>query len=233
MISPRFHKHGYIRHSSFHSMRLVAFIAKTLARLDAPAIAPDPALPPVVLVHGIFSSGDDMERIARHLRSLGREVFVPTLTPNGGHAPIEDLAVQLAKFIASKIPDRRFDLIGFSMGGLITRHYLQRLGGIGKIGRFVTMAAPHHGTHMARLAGLPGWLQMRPGSEFLRDLAHDAEMLREVPFTSFYTPLDTIIVPSRSSEMPQARNVRMWATIHPSFILESRCIRAVAAALRD
>jgi triacylglycerol lipase len=74
---------------------------------------------------------------------------------------------------------------------------------------------------------------MRPGSEFLRDLAHDAEMLRVVPFTSFYTPLDTIIVPSRSSEMPQARNVRMWATIHPSFILERRCIRAVAAALRD
>ena len=212
-------------------MRLVAFLAKTLARLDPPAVAPDPALPPVVLVHGIFSSGNDMERLARHLRSLGREVLHPTLTPNGGHAPIEDLAAQLAKFIAEKVPDRRFDLIGFSMGGLITRHYLQRLGGLGKIRRFVTMAAPHHGTHMARLAKLPGWVQMRPGSEFLRDLAHDAEMLREVPFTSFYTPLDTIIVPSRSSEMPQARNVRMWAAIHPSFILERRCIRAVAAAL--
>jgi triacylglycerol lipase len=93
------------------------------------------------------------------------------------------------------------------------------------------MATPHHGTHMARLANLPGWVQMRPGSGFLRDLASDAEMLRAVPFTSFYTPLDTIIVPARSSEMPQARNVRMWATIHPSFILERRCIRAVAAAM--
>lgn len=212
-------------------MRLVAFLAKTLARLDPPAIMPDPALPPVVLVHGIFSSGDDMERLARHLRACGREVLHPTLTPNGGHAPIEDLAAQLAKFIAEKIPDRRFDLIGFSMGGLITRHYLQRLGGIGKIGCFVTMAAPHHGTHMARLATLPGWLQMRPGSAFLRDLASDAEMLRAVPFTSLYTPLDTIIVPSRSSEMPQARNVRIWAPMHASFILARRCIRATAAAL--
>ncbi len=213
-------------------MRLVAFIARMLARLDPPAVAPDPSLPPVVLVHGIFSSGHDMERLARHLRSLGREVFAPTLTPNGGHAPLEDLAGQLAKFITENIPGRRFDLLGFSMGGLIARHYLQRLGGIGKIGRFVTMATPHHGTHLARLAGLPGWVQMRPGSGFLRGLASDAEVLREVPFTSFYTPLDTIIVPSRSSEMPQARNVRMWAAIHPSFILERRCIRAVAAALR-
>jgi len=228
---PRF----VIRHPSFviSHMRLVALIAKTLARLDPPAVAPDPALPPVVLVHGIFSSGDDMERLARHLRSQAREVLHPTLTPNGGHAPIEDLARQLADFIARRIGDRRFDLIGFSMGGLISRHYLQRLGGIGKIARFITMATPHHGTHTARLGNLPGWVQMRPGSKFLRDLASDAEVLRRVPFTSFYTPLDTVIVPARSSEMPQARNVRVWATIHPSFILERRCIRAVAAALRD
>src|SRR6185436_5431091 len=99
---------------------------------------------------------------------------------------------------------RRFDLIGFSMGGLIARYYLQRLGGIEKVGRFVSIAAPHQGTHMARLGGLPGWVQMRPGSEFLRDLASDADVLRRVNFTSFYTPLDAVIVPARSSEMPQA-----------------------------
>lgn len=206
-------------------------MAKTLARLDPPPIAPDPALPPVVLVHGIFSSGDDMERLARHLRAQGREVFQPSLTPNGGHAPIEDLAQQLADFAGQKIAGRRFDLIGFSMGGLISRYYLQRLGGMGKIGRFITMATPHHGTHMARFGGLPGWVQMRPGSAFLTDLTRDADVLRGVPFTSFYTPLDTIIVPARSSEMPQARNVRMWAAMHPSFILERRWIRAVVSAL--
>ena len=213
-------------------MRLVAFLAKTLARLDAPAVAPDPALPPVVLVHGIFSSGDDMERLTRHLRAQGREVFQPTLTPNGGHAPIEELARQLAEFAAQKIA-QRFDLIGFSMGGLIARHYLQRLGGIARVGRVITMATPHHGTLMARFRNLPGWVQMRRGSEFLRDLARDADVLRAIPFTSFRTPLDAVIVPARSSVIPQARNVRMWAAMHPSFILEMRCIRAVAAALRE
>jgi triacylglycerol lipase len=213
-------------------MRLVSFLAKMLSRLDPPAIAPDPALPPVVLLHGIFSSGNDMERLARHLRSQGREVFQPTLTPNGGHARLEDLAGQFAEFVTGKIGGRRFDLIGFSMGGLVTRYYLQRLGGIEKIGHFITMATPHHGTHTARLGGLPGWVQMRPGSEFLRDLARDADVLRNVPFTSFYTPLDTVIVPARSSEMPQARNVRLWAAMHPSFILERRCIRAISAAMQ-
>jgi len=214
-------------------MHLVALLARMLARFDPPAVAPDPVLPPVVLVHGIFSTGGDMDRLARHLRSHAREVFQPTLTPNSGRAPLEDLAGQFARYVDLELPGRRFDIIGFSMGGLIARYYLQRLGGIEKVGRFVTMAAPHHGTHAARLGNLPGWVQMRPGSEFLRDLASDADVLRRVPFTSFHTPLDAIIVPARSSEMPQARNVRMWAATHPSFILERRCIRAVVAALHD
>ena len=51
-------------------------------------------------------------------------------------------------------------------------------------------------------------------------------------FTTFHTPLDLVVVPPRSAEMPQARNVRVWASLHPSLILEKRCIRAVAAALR-
>ncbi|MEQ1852122.1 MAG: alpha/beta fold hydrolase [Chthoniobacteraceae bacterium] len=213
-------------------MVLVALIAGTLARFDAAPIAPDPARPPVLLVHGIFSTARDMERLARHLRSRGHEVHVPTLTPNGGQAPLEDLARQLAQYAEREFRGRRFDLVGFSMGGLVSRYYLQRLGGGDRVNRFVTLAAPHHGTRMARLGKLPGWVQMRPGSEFLDDLARDADSLRGIPFTSFYTPLDTIIVPARSSEMPQARNVRIWAVMHPSLILEMRCIRAVAHALR-
>ena len=46
-------------------------------------------------------------------------------------------------------------------------------------------------------------------------------------------PLDLIILPARSSAMPQARNVRMWAALHPSLILEKRVLRAVAATLRQ
>jgi len=86
---------------------------------------------------------------------------------------------------------------------------------------------------VSELVSGPGGRQMRPGSDFLRELERDVDQLESVKFTSFYTPLDLVIVPARSSEMPQARNVRMWAAMHPSFILERRCIRAVAAALCD
>jgi triacylglycerol lipase len=86
---------------------------------------------------------------------------------------------------------------------------------------------------MAGVSSRPGVRQMRPGSDFLQDLERDVDCLKCVKFTSFYTPLDLIIVPARSSEMAQARNVRVWAGVHPSLILERRCLQAVAAALAE
>ena len=133
---------------------------------------------------------------------------------------------------AAHVPrGRKFDLVGFSMGGLVSRYYVQRLGGAAHVAHLVTIAAPHHGTILARLSRGAGAVEMRRDSAFLRELAKDDATLSRVKFTAFYTPLDLVVMPASSAEMPQARNVRVWASLHPSLILEKRCIRAVAAAI--
>jgi triacylglycerol lipase len=212
-------------------MQLVAWIAGTLSVFDAGPIAPDPQLRPVILVHGIHSDANCMRRMEKYLRARGRAVYAPTLSPCTGCLPIEDLAEQLAAYVDTQLPGRKFDLVGFSMGGLVSRYYVQRLGGAKRVEHFVTMATPHHGTRLAWLHPGVGVRQMRPGSAFLRDLQSDADVLSKIKFTSFYTPLDTVVVPAKSSAMPQARNVAMWATIHPSFLLERRCLKAVENVL--
>jgi triacylglycerol lipase len=214
-------------------MQLVAWLAAALSTFDARPLPPDPTLRPVILVHGIHSDGGCMRRLEKHLRSQGRIVFSPSLRPCTGRAPIEELAAQLASFADRNLPRRKFDLVGFSMGGLVSRYYVQRLGGLERVEHFVTMATPHQGTKMAWLhpGRAPGVVQMRPRSQFLLDLDRDADVLRQIKFTSFYTPLDTIVVPARSSAMPQARNISMLASIHPSFLLEKRCLRAIGRAL--
>ena len=219
--------------ASFRAMQLVALLTSALAFFDAPPAAkPNPEFNPVILVHGIHSNSRDMTRMARHFRAGGREVFTPDLTPNGGQATIEELGRQLADYAAKHVPrGRKFDLVGFSMGGLVSRYYVQRLGGAAHVAHLVTIAAPHHGTVLARLNSRPGAVEMRRDSAFLRDLAKDNATLSRVKFTAFYTPLDLVVMPASSAEMPQARNVRVWASLHPSFILEKRCIRAVAAAI--
>jgi triacylglycerol lipase len=217
-------------------MQLVAWLSSMLAALDGAGAPVAPAVSeraPVVLVHGIHASSRDMRRMACYFRAQGREVFTPDLSPAGGQVRLDLLAQQLAAFTELHLHGRKFDLVGFSMGGLVSRYYVQRLGGLQRVEHFVTIAAPHQGTALANLHFGDGGRQMRPRSDFLRELARDSDRLRDVKFTSFYTPLDLVIVPARNSEMPQANNVRLWAAMHPSLILERRCIRAVAKALKS
>jgi triacylglycerol lipase len=105
------------------------------------------------------------------------------------------------------------------------------------VDHFVTLSAPHHGTTLANLSGIlvfnRGCREMRPGSPFLRDLAGDADRLKSVKFTSLYTPFDLVILPPQSSEMPQARNIRIPVVMHPLMVLDRRCLRAVDEALRS
>ncbi|WP_409013479.1 esterase/lipase family protein [Dyadobacter sp. CY351] len=81
----------------------------------------------------------------------------------------------------------RIDLIAFSMGGLISRYYLQRLGGLAKTDRFITIATPHHGTLAAYFLPFPGIKQMRPNSLFLIDLNGNLEQMQELVFVSYYS----------------------------------------------
>lgn len=140
---------------------------------------------PVVLIHGIF----DTERVFRRMRSAlhgqGFAVHPVNLTPNNGKAGLDRLAEQLAASVEAKFGLRQpIDIVGFSMGGLVARDFLQRLGGNKRVERLITIATPHNGTWTAFLLGNAGARQMRPGSPFLKDLNCDVEMLKRVRVTA-------------------------------------------------
>ncbi len=218
-------------------MKLVALLSAALASLDDASSAARPvpraSAPPVVLVHGIYSSSADMTRLARHLQREGREVFALDFQPANGRAGFDELAGQLDAFVAEKVPTGKFDLVGFSMGGLVSRYYLQRLGGLERVEHFVSLAAPQQGTVMAGFARRKGICQMQRQSEFLRDLESDQDRLRAVKFTTFHTPLDLVIIPATSATLPQARNRRLWSPWHPGLILEKRALVAISSALAE
>ncbi len=189
---------------------------------------------PVLLIHGIKDTASKMEPMARYLRRQGWQVSTMTLRPSWGQLGLEVLGQQIASHAdATFAPGQKFDLVGFSMGGLAARYYLQRLGGLERVDRFITLSTPHHGTWMAYALGNPGCRQMRPRSPFLLDLASDADRLSTIRFTSFWTPFDLIVLPARSSEVPAARNVKTWIALHPLMVWQPGSLRAVAAALRE
>ncbi len=186
----------------------------------------------VVLIHGIGDDSSKMERLRRHLVSTGREVHALALRANWGQSGIDSQAEEVRQYVDAHLPQgERFDLIGFSMGGIVARYYVQRLGGLERVRRLVTVSSPHRGTIMAYLLGTKASRQMRPGSAFLRDLASDAEQLARVGFTSFWTPFDLIILPASSSIVRGAKCHRVWCLAHPLMVAEPRCLRAITASL--
>lgn len=189
---------------------------------------------PVLLVHGISDTGAVFHKMRPYLQERGWSVYDLDLVPNNGDVGLEELAQQVANHIAATFhPTQALDLIGFSMGGIVSRYYIQRLGGINHVQRFITIASPHHGTWVAYGSLRPGGMQMRPNSPFLNDLNGDVEMLKNLQFTSIWTPYDLMIVPPRSSQMPLGREVIVPALAHPLMLTDIRSLAAVAQALSE
>lgn len=188
---------------------------------------------PVLLIHGIDDTAALFATMAPYLKVRGWESHSLDLLPNDGAHGLDVLAQQVAAYVDRTFgPDQPFDLVGFSMGGIISRYYVQRLGGMDRVQRFVTIASPHQGTWTAYLRWNPGACHMRPECDFLKDLNRDAaETLGRLAFTSIWTPLDAMILPPYSSQLPVGRNVVVPVAAHPWMVTDERVLQQVAIAL--
>ena len=187
---------------------------------------------PILLIHGITDTSYKMRKIASHLYDMGLQVHTIDLTPNNGDSKLEILAEQVADLVSRTFaPHQPIDIIGFSMGGLVARYYIQRLGGLDRVQRFITLSSPHRGTLAAYFSERPGCVQMRPDSKFLQDLDRDVRVLRHLNFTSMWTPFDLIILPASSSQLGIGTEIMCPVAAHPLMVFDRRCLAAISAAL--
>ncbi|GAB6139599.1 alpha/beta fold hydrolase [Methylosoma difficile] len=173
-----------------------------------------------VLVHGINDTSAKFKSLCLALEQQGHRCIAPSLTPNNEGAGLEVLAGKLQAFIHAELDngDTPFVLVGFSMGGLIARYYLQVLGGYRRVSHFFSIAAPHRGTVMAYLSARAGAVQMRPNSVFLQNLQQHDACLQALPCYSYWTPFDLMILPASSSVWQLAENIKINSLCHPLLV---------------
>lgn len=190
---------------------------------------------PLVLVHGITDTYNVFGRMCAYLTAWGWSVHTLNLSPNDGSENLENLAQQIANYINHVFPGNKcIDLLGFSMGGLVTRYYLQRLGGIEKVQRYISISAPNHGTVMAYLLPFSGVSQMRPNSQFLHELNQDyIASLSQIKCTTIWTPLDLMIVPASSSNILVGKQIRVPVLLHAWMLKDPRVLAIVREALSE
>jgi len=192
-----------------------------------PAIAA-PAHPPavqrVVLVHGFLETGASFNVLRKRLEKRGVECYIPRLHPSDGRGGLENIAARLKEDIDATFgPGEPISIVAFSMGGLVSRYYLQNLGGAARCENLITIASPHNGTEVARLYPSLGAEQMRPSSQFLADLHATQAKLGKMPVVSYRTPLDLVILPTDSSVWDRAENLSIPVLLHP-LMLSSHCV---------
>jgi triacylglycerol lipase len=191
---------------------------------------------PVVLVHGLV---DNRSVFAVMGRSLRRRGFAHVRSWN--YSPllrdVETAAAALGaqiERICAETGHERVHVVGHSLGGLVARYLVQRLGGDRRVETLVTLGTPHTGTRWAHLLPTPLVRQLRPGSPLLAELAAPATGCR-TRVTAVYSDLDQMVVPATAGRCDHpdlgARNVLVRGVGHMSLPIHRTVVDEVAATL--
>jgi pimeloyl-ACP methyl ester carboxylesterase len=133
---------------------------------------------PVLFVHGINGTPANFNTL---IERLDRSRFQPWVYyyPSGiSLASVADHLTQTMRKLQVQYGFRSFAVVAHSMGGLVSRGFLQRYrksGGAAAVPLFVSIATPWDG-HKAAEFGAKSpvavrvWIDMAPGSEYLRSL---------------------------------------------------------------
>ncbi|WP_299532453.1 alpha/beta fold hydrolase [uncultured Streptomyces sp.] len=190
---------------------------------------------PVVLLHGFIDNRSVFVLLRRSLARHGRR-HLESLNYAPLTCDIRTAAELLGRHveeICSRTGQREIDIVGHSLGGLIARYYVQRLGGDRRVRVLVTLGTPHGGTAAAPAASVhPIVRQMRGGSALIQELRLPARGCRTL-FFSFWSEWDRVMVPVTTARVDHpdllAQNVRVVGIGH----LALPAHPAVAARIRQ
>ena len=94
---------------------------------------------PIILIHGLWNTSSIFASITLQLDNIGIEYFAPTLEHSYGMTSILDLTNKLNELILEKYGlEKEIDILGFSMGGIIARHWLQKFNGYKRTRRLIS-----------------------------------------------------------------------------------------------
>lgn len=168
----------------------------------------------ILCVHGYTCNGGYWEGLRPVLAKAGYpRTYTINMDPTFGS--IEEFAAQVGvrvQEIKAQTGVEQVLLIGHSMGGLVSRCYVQRHGGAEHVSKIITLGSPHHGTVSAYKGPGEDGRQMIPGNPWMEGL--NAETPVGVPITSIYTFHDNIVFPQDTAVLPHAKNIGLAGIGH-------------------
>ena len=162
-----------------------------------------------MLVHGLLDSPAVFNALKRCLGDQRQPLLIPELPLRFGLTPVPEAAELLGSHIEAAFGlEQPIDLLGFSIGGVIARTWIQLLGGHHRTRRFISVGSPQQGTLTAQpwpgrlLAGIA---DLKSGSPLLTELNGNLDALAEIDCCSFYSAIDLAVLPGWRAVLPVGR----------------------------
>ncbi len=180
---------------------IVGLVAAALHASPAAADGPAPR-EPVIIVHGWNGSSTHMTAMRDAFAAAGYPAYTIDL-PSQNNITNGHRIADLVRGVQEQTGAAKVHLVSHSMGGLSTRYYVKRLGGLTTVRTYVSMGAAHYGYLPACLLGEEQGGQMCPTSSFLRDLNAGDDTPGDISYSTF-----------RGREIPSISRLDGGACVH-------------------
>jgi pimeloyl-ACP methyl ester carboxylesterase len=194
---------------------------------------------PILLLHGFADNRSAFAVLDRALRrggfgivySLNHSLF--TTLAGDVRSAARELGREVERICAATNAEQ-VHVVGHSLGGLVARYYVQRLGGDARVHTLVTLGTPHNGTMAAYLLPTALLCQLRPHSDIVAELAAPSPGC-QTRFVAVWSELDGWIVPQRNARLDHpdlfVTNHQLNDIGHLSLAVDRRAVRTVVRAL--
>lgn len=172
-------------------------VARHIERAEEPEDAE--ALPPVLLVHGLYHNASGWLYLRKKLRRAGFKK-IHTVSYSSWKTNIDAVTATLEQAVAElegRYPGKKPLLAGHSLGGLIIRNWLADPANQKRVLGAITLGTPHTGSKMAALACGALGRSLLPADPFFDELAR-RESPAAIPCVSLVSEADTMVLPQQN-----------------------------------
>ena len=183
------------------------------------------------MIHGLWNTSSIFSSITSKLDEIGIEYFAPNLNHSYGMTSIIDLTNIVNELILEKYGlEKKIDILGFSMGGIIGRYWLQKFNGYKRTRRFISIGAPHKGTLIAQLVPkfpFRGISEMKINSYFLRELAKNEFLLNDIECINFFTYWDLMVFPGWWTNLNLGKQISLKVYKHRNLVRNKSVVEKI------
>ncbi len=186
---------------------------------------------PIILIHGLWNTSNIFSLISAKLDEKEFEYFAPTLHHAFGMTSIVELTKLMDQLIVDKYGlEQEIDILGFSMGGIIGRYWINKFNGYKRTKRFITIGSPHNGTLTSQLVPkypFKGISEMKINSSLLRDLAKYDYFLNNIDCISFFTYWDLMVFPGWRANLNVGEKISLNIFKHRNLVRNPAAVERI------